>query len=175
MNSNKCKIWDNQEQKWFVPSYPKQSGSESYQSKYQEILISQAGEIYLHEQKLKAIDADPKAKPVYVTIITHFPQGTKDEPGRFVICNYTGHRDVNGVKWYMGDILKYPNGIIGVLTFYCDRLAVGLGYDKTKKDDDQFESQHFITSLRLRDCENIGNINNPHDNTCLTMLNSCDK
>lgn len=150
MNSNKCKIWDNEKKAWFVPSYPKQSGSDTQLSNTQEILISQAGEIYLHEQKRQVIDVDPKTKPEFITYITHFPQGTKDEPGRFVICNYTGHRDKNGVKWYIGDIVKD----YGVLMWYEDRLATGQNWDGK-----EFQSIKHINHATLRSCENIGNIN----------------
>lgn len=141
MNLHKFKIWDNENQCWFTPEYmkPRQEGFDK------EILISQQGEIYLNE-------TFHDGKGGVVTSLKHYPQGTADEPGRFKPCAYTGHRDVNGVKWYLDDIVDGH----GILIWYEDRLAVGKNWDGK-----EFQSIKHMNHATLRASVNKGNINNP--------------
>lgn len=135
MNTNKCKIWDNQDKKWFVPKYPTQgAGTKKNTTDTEEIFISQSGEVYLFQHQ----EGD-KIK------LTH------DTPHRYEICNFTGHRDVQQKKWYINDVIKTKNGI-GVLIWHRDRLSIGSG------DANNYHAIDETDVKELNESDNIGNI-----------------
>lgn len=86
--TEKYKIWEVAAAKWFKPVYPSQSGGGVAKTKTREILFSQSGEMYLHE--------DDSAQPGSKTLT--FINQTK-----FIPCLYTGRKDREGVKVYNGD------------------------------------------------------------------------
>lgn len=85
--TEKYKIWDHVGKKWFRPEYP---GVNTTKTK--EILFSQSGEMYMLEK-----DADGPLT------ITYLPTGTKEEPGPYTPCQYTGIKDDHDKKVYMND------------------------------------------------------------------------
>lgn len=90
--TEKYKIWDVELVNWFRPIYPR--GKET---RTREILFSQSGEMFLHENDGKGGQFT----------ITHIPPG---ENAKFIPCLYTGVKDNLDVKVYHNDIISGQHG-----------------------------------------------------------------
>ena len=106
----KCKIWDNQEKQWFKPEYPGtktdlKSGKRVDTKLTREILFSMSGEMYMYE-------AGEQSKLEHIPVIKEDDQDTC----RFVVCYYSGIKDINDKKAYVNDSVKC-DGKEGVIFF----------------------------------------------------------
>lgn len=113
--TEKYKIWDNLNKKWFRPEYPgikTVKGKQVNTTQTREILFSQTGELYLIEK-----DGDS------ALTITYLSMGTKEEPGPFIPCLYTGIKDENEKKAYLNDEVLFE-GEQGFVTWYDCGFAI---------------------------------------------------
>jgi hypothetical protein len=98
MYTEKCKVWDAQEKKWFKPKYPNSKSEDVC-----EILFSQAGEMFFREVKAGVTSF-------------HLIQDKVEDADRYVPCQYSGVKDNNDRKAYVNDTIKCDNGT-GVIVF----------------------------------------------------------
>ena len=85
MRKIEYRVWDKEEKKFFEPTY------EAYKGNLSELLLSPSGRICM-----RTIDK------------------LKDEslfPDRFILQQYIGIIDPNGIKIFEGDIVKYWGGV----------------------------------------------------------------
>lgn len=98
MLTEKYKIWDNINKKWFTPSYPgfktSANNKQITTTLTKEILFSQSGEMYMHE-----------CEQGQAAQITHLPiLQSEENESPYIPCIYSGVKDINGRKMYLGDI-----------------------------------------------------------------------
>jgi len=70
----------------------------------------------------------------------------------FIVTWTTGIKDMSGKEVYFGDWLKHPNGGIGVIVWFDDKLGIASG---------EIGNYHAIDSIRKGEIENgckVGNI-----------------
>ncbi len=157
MTTEKCKIWNTQEQEWFKPIYPGfKPGKNNTQVRItltKEIFFSQSGEIYLYE-------CEEGQQPVF----THIPLiNDKDAVNLYIPCLYSGVRDINEIKLHVGDIASN-----GVATWevvfnkgcYCgkfiSKLNPGSGQQEFSNDEDS-EDKTQIALRAIKGLEYKGN------------------
>lgn len=135
MNNLKIRIWDKIEKKWFTPVYKKATLGKP--EEIHELLINQNGDISLHEAR----DGQHK--------FTHeIDMEFKD---RYIKQQAVGIRDVNGSRYFFGDIVQCDTGI-GVLVWDGDKLGIGSG------PIDDYTAIDRVTEHELRQWEIKGNI-----------------
>ena len=86
MRRPKFKIWDTEEKKWFTPTH------EAYKGKLNDLLISTNGELLRHT--MNGIDHE-----------SIFPD-------RYIVVEFIGRSDKNGVELYSGDLVDGGRGMI---------------------------------------------------------------
>lgn len=100
MLTEKYKIWDNINKKWFTPSYPgfktSSNNKQVTTTLTKEILFSQSGEMYMHE-----CEVGQSAKITHLQIL----QNDENE-SPYIPCIYSGIKDINGRKLYLGDVIS---------------------------------------------------------------------
>lgn len=109
----KYKIWDVVNQKWFRPTYPgpkKDNQGKIVNVKItEEILFSQSGEMYL--RKNTGEDKNISASIIDCDQLEHV---SKD---LYIPCLYSGWKDLEGNKWYEGDICRCEYKTSFIVTF----------------------------------------------------------
>lgn len=100
----KYKIWDNQNQCWYKPTYEENSG------KIEEILMTQSGELCMRVKK------DGQEAFIHESALM-YPYKTENGEEllpRFASFLYTGTKDSNGKKLFVGDLVKDVDGVFQI-------------------------------------------------------------
>ncbi len=77
--------------------------------------------------------------------------------GNFPLMQYTGRKAKKGVEIYEGNIVKAPNGAIGVIQYQVDELNSGFKIDLISGTDFSFDD-YMGRKVSFRELEVIGNI-----------------
>lgn len=145
MHSIKFRVFDRQT-KHFFENKSARGGNIS------EVLLSQEGEIYLHER------TDGVDKLTHEKDLFGFYDEKKDGQNipRFERNMYSGVRDSNQVKYFFNDIVCFThsggNKSYGVLVWMGDRLGIGSG------PINDYHAIDSITEVELRKTDKAGNI-----------------
>jgi hypothetical protein len=134
----KFRVWDTIENKWFQTKFDRHTGE------LREILMSQNGELFLHE-------CAPGGVPK-ITAQTDY----EGEQGRYLRDVYTGAKDADGRRYFFNDIIRFDTGLhnshYAVLFWTGHSLAAGFG------PVGDYTSWVLITEHELRKTTNVGSI-----------------
>lgn len=140
---HKFKFFDLETKKWFAQVNKAFEGNQSKDST--ELVLTQNGELIL----IEIING--------VTNIVHekyFPTVliSGEEKPKYIRVQYTGIRDVNEKKYYLGDVVKierpHDNPKLYELIWFFDRLGLR----------DAQGNEYETTRMQLHESENMGSI-----------------
>jgi len=137
--ASKYKIWDLEEKVWFKPTYPRTMPGKNNKlittTNTQEILFSQAGDLFMHEHSPE--------KGHSITDLNLIP--------RYIPCAYTGFKDCQGRKIYENDVMQNSiHQIVGVIKF-----KHGCFFMEDAQDEVSLE---YLADVIKANCSYIGNI-----------------
>ena len=126
------KFLNTETKEYFKPNY----------KPYHDLLITGNGDIYEVKTEQEHVQ---DFKTTFRLVTQHYQA-----------IQYTGLRDQNQNKLFIGSIMKFPDGSVGVLIWWGDKLAIGSG------PIDNYTAIDEVTEKELRASDLIGDaIQNP--------------